>query len=154
MGGQGGAAEESSSSAAALSVGGFVRLHHLRAPNLMWFLGAGASAAAGVPTAGQMILEFKRRLYCSENNIPAAAVDLGDPVLRRRLEQCFDDDPTYPRVGAADEYAVLFERTYPDEEDRRSYLQSAIVEATPSYGHLVLAALFRLTGVSGLGDES
>jgi len=91
-----------------------------------------------------MILEFKRRLYCSENNIPAAAVDLGDPVLRRRLEQCFDDDPTYPRVGAADEYAVLFERTYPDEEDRRRYLDSAMLEATPSYGHLVLAALFRL----------
>jgi hypothetical protein len=77
----------------------------------MWLLGAGASAAAGIPTAGQMILEFKRRLYCSENNIPAAAVDLGDPVLRRRLERFFDEDPAYPRLGAADEYAVLFERT-------------------------------------------
>ncbi|HZD70631.1 MAG TPA: SIR2 family protein [Actinomycetes bacterium] len=89
-------------------------------------------------------MEFKRRLYCSENNIPAVAVDLGDPVLRRRLEQCFDDDPSYPSQGAADEYAVLFERTYPDEEDRRRYLDRAMVEATPSYGHLVLAALFRL----------
>jgi len=127
-----------------LSFGEFVRLHHLRAPNLMWLLGAGASAAAGIPTAGQMILEFKRRLYCSENNIPAAAVDLGDPVLRRRLERYFDEDPAYPRLGAADEYAVLFERTYPDEEDRRRYIHAVMVDATPSYGHLVLAALFRL----------
>ncbi len=144
MGGRGSAAEGSSRTAAALTVGEFVRLHHLRAPNLMWFLGAGASAAAGIATAGQMILEFKRRLYCSENNIPAPAVDLGDPVLRQRLERYFDDDPAYPRLGAADEYAVLFERTYPDEEDRRRYLDSAMVDATPSYGHLVLAALFRL----------
>jgi len=145
MGSQGDSpAERSSGSAAVLSVGEFVRLHHLRAPNLMWFLGAGASAAAGIPTAGQMILEFKRCLYCSEHNIPAAAVDLGDPVLRRRLERHFDEDPPYPCAGAANEYAVLFERTYPDEEDRRRHLHDAMVDATPSYGHLVLAALLRL----------
>jgi hypothetical protein len=145
MGSQGDSpAERSSGSAATLSVGEFVRLHHLRAPNLMWFLGAGASAAAGIPTAGQMILEFKRCLYCSEHNIPAAAVDLGDPVLRRRLERHFDEDPAYPCAGATNEYAVLFERTYPDEEDRRRHLHDAMVDATPSYGHLVLAALFRL----------
>lgn len=132
------------SSKTTLPVGEFVRLHHLRAPNLMWLLGAGASAAAGIPTAGQMILEFKRRLYCSENNIPAAVVDLGDPVLRRRLERHFDEDPGHPRLGASDEYAALFERTYPDEEDRRRYIHAAMVDATPSYGHLVLAALFRI----------
>jgi SIR2-like domain len=110
----------------------------------MWLLGAGASAAAGIPTAGQMILDFKRRLYCSENNIPAAAIDLSDPVLRRRLERHFDEDPGYPRLGASDEYAALFERTYPDEEDRGRYIHAAMVDATPSYGHLVLAALFRI----------
>jgi hypothetical protein len=75
---------------------------------------------------------------------PAAAVDLGDPVLRRRLERHFDEDPGYPRLGASDEYAALFERTYPDEEDRRRYIHAAMVDATPSYGHLVLAALFRI----------
>jgi sugar phosphate isomerase/epimerase len=145
MGGQGdGPVGDSSGATAVLGVGEFVRLHHLRAPNLMWFLGAGASAAAGIPTAGQMILEFKRRLYCSEHNIPMVAIDLGDPILRRRLERHFDDDPAYPCLGAADEYAVLFEQTYPDEDDRRRYLHDAMVDATPSYGHLVLAALFRV----------
>lgn len=37
----------------------FARRFALRAGNLMWFLGAGASAAAGIPTAGDMIWEFK-----------------------------------------------------------------------------------------------
>jgi len=32
----------------------------------MWFLGAGASAGAGIPTAWDMIWEFKRLIYCTE----------------------------------------------------------------------------------------
>src|SRR5687768_9632914 len=44
----------------------FARRFSLRAPKLMWFLGAGASAAAGIPTAGDMIWEFKQRLYITQ----------------------------------------------------------------------------------------
>ena len=36
----------------------FVRRFSLRAPNLMWLLGAGASAASGIPTAWDMVWEF------------------------------------------------------------------------------------------------
>jgi NAD-dependent SIR2 family protein deacetylase len=40
----------------------FARRFSLRAPNLMWLLGAGASASAGVPTASDMIWDFKQQL--------------------------------------------------------------------------------------------
>jgi hypothetical protein len=43
----------------------FLRLHALRAPNVAWLLGAGASAAAGIPTAFDMIWDFKRTLFCA-----------------------------------------------------------------------------------------
>ena len=51
----------------------FVRLYPQRASQIMWFLGAGASAAAGVPTAGQMDWEFKRQLYCAAQRVSLAA---------------------------------------------------------------------------------
>jgi hypothetical protein len=43
-----------SSSAPRLDLASFLRRLGARAPQPMWFLGAGASAAAGVATAGQM----------------------------------------------------------------------------------------------------
>ena len=47
----------------------FTRRFALRTPNLMWFLGAGASASAGIPTAGDMIWEFKQLLYVSQRRV-------------------------------------------------------------------------------------
>ena len=48
----------------------FLRLFQLRRAQVMWFLGAGASRAAGIKTAGDMIWEFKQKLYCSEKKVP------------------------------------------------------------------------------------
>ncbi len=42
----------------------FARRFSLRSPNLMWLLGAGASASAGIPTAGDMVWEFKTNSIC------------------------------------------------------------------------------------------
>jgi hypothetical protein len=47
----------------------FARRFSLRAPNLMWFLGSGASAAAGIPTAFDMIWEFKQQLFISQRRV-------------------------------------------------------------------------------------
>jgi len=42
-----------------------LRLFQLRGAQIMWFLGAGASRSAGIKTAGDMIWDFKQRLYRS-----------------------------------------------------------------------------------------
>jgi hypothetical protein len=40
-------------------------------PNLVaWFLGAGASAASGIPTGYAMIRDFKAQIFCRGTNLP------------------------------------------------------------------------------------
>lgn len=45
-------------------------------PNLVaWFLGAGASAASGIPTGYAMIRDFKAQIFCRENNLSKREID-------------------------------------------------------------------------------
>jgi hypothetical protein len=39
-----------------------------RPQNFAWFLGAGASSPAGLPTATDIIWDLKRRYYCQQEN--------------------------------------------------------------------------------------
>ena len=124
-----------------LPLDAFARLHAARAGQLMWFLGAGASVSAGVPTAGQLTWQFKRLLYGTQTSTPITAIDIADPVVRRRLQRHFDDQGTFPAAGAAEEYAAFFESAYPHASDRRRMLDEIIAAARPAYGQLALAAL-------------
>ena len=61
----------------------FSRRFSLRASNLMWLLGAGASASAGIPTANDMVWEFKQLLFVSQRRVPPRAVaDLSNQATR------------------------------------------------------------------------
>ena len=121
----------------------FARRASLRVTNLMWFLGAGASASAGLPTATDMIWEFKQKLFVSQRRGSLQTVsDLSHPTVRDRL-QAHIDSLGFPSPGAPDEYAALFEAVYPAESDRQKYLDAKLVGAKPSYGHMALATLMR-----------
>lgn len=127
-----------------ISADDFARRFALRAGNLMWLLGAGASASAGVPTADDMIWEFKQKLFVSQRKVsPSAVSDLSSPSVRLQLQAHIDSLGNLPPAGSADEYAALFEVVYPSEMDRRAYLDSRIAGAKPSYGHFALATLMR-----------
>ena len=108
----------------------------------MWLLGAGASASAGIPTAWDMIWDFKQQLFISQRRVsPQAVADLSSPVIRSQLQAHIDSLGTLPQPGDPDEYAALFEAVYPAEVDRRAYLDAKMGGAKPSYGHLALAAM-------------
>ena len=110
----------------------------------MWLLGAGASAAAGIPTAWDMIWEFKQQLYVSQRRVsPKQVADLANPAVRRELQSFIDGIGSLPAPGSPDEYAALFESVYPSEADRRTYIASKISGAKPSYGHVALATLMK-----------
>lgn len=116
----------------------------MRKAQIMWFLGAGASRASGIKTAYDMIWEFKQKLYCSERKIPLSAVpDIGDPLVRRKLQQHFDSAGGYPAGDSEDEYAFYFEKTYPSAKDRRAYIDEQTRSGKPSFGHLGLAMLMK-----------
>jgi len=124
-----------------MSAGAFALIFSTRAPRLAWLLGAGASAAAGIPTGYDMILDFKVRLFAKETKLPRREVDPGDPLWVERITSYFDDAHGLPPAGAPEEYAAAFEAVYPDAADRRQYIEDAIRQGSPSYGHRVLAAL-------------
>ncbi len=54
------------------------------------FLGAGSSRSAGIKTAGDMIWDFKQRLYRSQKKLPPSAItDIGEPAVQRKLQAHF-----------------------------------------------------------------
>ena len=125
-----------------LSIDDFTRRFALRAANLMWFLGAGASASAGIPTAYDMVWEFKQLLYVSQRRVTLQSVaDLSNPAIRAQLQAHVNAAGTLPASGSPEEYAGLFEAVYPAESDRRAFLDAKLTGAKPSYGHLALAVL-------------
>lgn len=111
----------------------------------MWLLGAGASASAGLPTAGQMIWQFKQRLYCAYERVHVKTCpDLGDRGFQRRLDDYFSQKGGYPTAGSSDEYSFFFEQTYPSDQDRRLFIDRMVGDGTPSQGHLALGILAKL----------
>lgn len=122
----------------------FARRFSMRGGNLMWLLGAGTSASAGVPTAWDMIWEFKQQIYVSQRRIsPKSVADLANPGVRRSLQAFVDGLDRFPSAGAPDEYAALFEAAYPSEHDRRTYIAAKLSGAKPSYGHIALATFMK-----------
>lgn len=127
-----------------LEVAELVRIHALRSPRLMWLLGAGASAASGIPTASQMVEEFKIQLFCSESGTPRQSLELGEPAVWRRINAHFDGDGRFPTSGELGDYSSFFEVAMPAPSDRRAYIDKVTTGRSPSFGHLALAVLMAL----------
>ncbi|NLD87128.1 MAG: hypothetical protein GX633_02570, partial [Clostridiales bacterium] len=108
-----------------------------------FFLGSGASAQAGIPTGGTMILDFKRELYCTEIGVSRDLFkDLNAEITRKTLQHYFDTQGGHPALGASDEYAHYFELCYPTSIARERYIQRKVKDVLPSIGHLCLGDLF------------
>ena len=122
----------------------FIRRFAVRNSKLMWFLGAGASASAGLPTAFDLVWQFKRDLYVSQSHGNSdVAVDLSQAATRHRIDAHIASVEWLPSPGDKDEYAALFEEAYPSEGDRQFVIESYARDGKPSYGHIALAALMR-----------
>lgn len=119
----------------------FARSFALDPSRWAWFLGAGASAAANVPTGNHMIAEFKAQMFSDALNIPLREIDTGDPLWIDRIQAHFASTAILPPSGDPDEYAAAFEAAYPSAADRRTYIDSKVGRARPSFGHRVLAGL-------------
>ncbi|NUT62800.1 SIR2 family protein [Herbaspirillum sp. C9C3] len=119
----------------------FARAFALR-PNLYaWFLGAGASAASGIPTGYAMIRDFKKRIFCEQNKYSPKEVDSGDPLWVARIDEFFKRSSILPPDGDPEEYSRAFEAVYPQEVHRRQYIDDAVKKGTPCFAHRVLASL-------------
>lgn len=131
-------------SSTALDLAELVRIHAQRSPRLMWLLGAGASAASGIPTASQMVEEFKIQLFCSESATPRQSLELGESAVWQRINAHFDGDVRFPAPGDPDDYSAFFEAAMPSPIDRRAYIDTAASGRRPAFGHLAVAVLMAL----------
>jgi hypothetical protein len=123
--------------------GEFAGIYCARPENFAWFLGAGASRAAGLMTASDIIWDLKKRYYCREENQELDRQDIQNQAVRERI-QSFVASREFPDEGSDGEYATYFERIFgTDKERQRKYLKAALSEekATLSVGNRVLAAL-------------
>lgn len=106
------------------------------------FLGAGASIQSGVPSAGDMVWEFKRKLYCTANKISEEYYkDLQSEAAKTSLQNYFDGLSGFPEYGDGQEYSFYFEKCYPTIEARREYIYNKLSEKKPSIGYLCLGSL-------------
>lgn len=113
-------------------------IFQLKPERFAWFLGAGASASAGIPTGYAMISDFKKKLFCQRTNLSPREVDADDPLWKQRITRELlsllppPDDPS--------EYAAAFEAVYQTPVARRLYIEDQITKGSPSFGHKVLGA--------------
>lgn len=124
-----------------ISAAEFARVFSTRGPRIAWFLGAGSSSSAGVPTGYDMILDFKTRLFAEATNLSLREVDPSDPLWRDRINAFFNNQHGFPPTDHPSEYSVAFATVYPDVADRRAYIDEQVRRGTGSYGHRVLASL-------------
>jgi hypothetical protein len=118
-----------------------VRAYPLIAPQTAWLLGAGASAEAGMPTAGQLVDDLLLTLYCDETGQRRDDLDFSDPMTRMRVRAYYDGAHGLPRLASSDFYSAIFERVYPDREVRARYVADRLRRARPHPGHRVFAGL-------------
>ena len=122
----------------------FVRLYPLRAKKLALLCGAGTSVSAGMPSAWDLVWQFKRAIYCAEERYDLSLFkNLSDPVIRRQIQTFFDSKGNYPPEDSVEEYSFYFEKAYSSPLDRRIFLAEQLSGMQNSYGHKVLGVLMK-----------
>lgn len=105
-----------------------------------FFLGAGASIASGIPTGADLIWEFKRTIFCSENGVSTEKYkDLSLPSTKKILQEYFDQKGNSPQQYAPEEYSYYFEQCYCDPVARKRFIESIVSDREPSIGYYCLA---------------
>jgi tetratricopeptide (TPR) repeat protein/NAD-dependent SIR2 family protein deacetylase len=99
---------------------------------LALFLGAGASISSGIISAAAMTSHFKEVVY------RRYGVSFGTD---EKAENGWLKTQDWYTADKTSDYSKLFEKCYDTERKRRSYIESIIEKAEPSFGYMVLANL-------------
>ena len=114
-----------------------------RPKNFAWFLGAGTSSSAGLPTANAVLWDMKRRYYCREENQEILRQDIENDAIRTRI-QAYMESKGFPSQWEHSEYCTYFEKIFGNNKERqRAYLKRILSEeqVSLSVGNRVMGAL-------------
>lgn len=108
-----------------------------------WFLGAGASLSAGLPTANDIVWDIKRRHYGRAENRTVGRNDLQNSAIREKIES-YMLSKGFPATSDPTAYSRCFELEFGTNYTRQSgYLQGMLSEqnSTLKVGHRVFGAM-------------
>lgn len=111
--------------------------------NMNLLLGAGASVSSGIPTGWLLSWEFKKRIFCSQNKhiSDTKFKDLESPHVQQELQNYFDSQNNFPKLGSAEEYSFYFEKCFTTQQHRQLFIQDLIKDQKPSLGYLCIGSL-------------
>jgi hypothetical protein len=121
----------------------FLRHFAQNSRHLMWFMGAGTSRSAGLPTANDIIWDLKLKHYCAAENQDIKVHDINNKAVKQRI-QSFLDSRGCPPLWSAPEYSLYFELLFGDDRAaQQRYISEALSpdKISLTIGHRVLAAL-------------
>ena len=104
----------------------FARIFCERPASFAWFLGAGASHNANLPTAEDIITDLKRRYYCSEEGQQLSTKDLQNEAVRARVE-AYMQSRGFPERWSASEYTTYFETIFGEDRERQRHYIAGIL---------------------------
>lgn len=121
--------------------------HYLQnAPHLMWFLGAGTSRSAGLPTATDVVWDLKRRYYCLHENQDLHSHDINNKAIKQKI-QAYMDSKGYPVLWSPEEYSFYFDLIFgDDDQSQQRYINETLSsnKISLNIGHRVLAGLMEM----------
>jgi NAD-dependent SIR2 family protein deacetylase len=124
----------------------FLQHYVENAPHLMWFLGAGTSRSAGLPTATDIIWDLKQKFYCLHENQDLQSHDINNSAIKNKI-QAYMDSQGFPTLWSQEEYSFYFDLIFGnDNKAQQQYIHEAFANGKVSLniGHRVLAALMEM----------
>lgn len=135
-----------SNAALQISDSEFLKYYIQNAPHLMWFLGAGTSRSAGLPTATDIIWDLKRRYYCLHENQDLQSHDINNSAVKKKI-QAYMDSKRFPALWSPGEYSFYFDLMFSnDGQAQQRYIRESLDNSKISLniGHRVLAGLMEM----------
>lgn len=108
-----------------------------------WFLGAGSSVSANLPTANDIIWDLKKRYYCLNENQDLKRQDIQLVPIKNKIQE-YVESKGFPKKYDENEYSFYFDLMFgTDREAQRKYLSEVLSseKIALSIGHRALAAL-------------
>ncbi len=121
--------------------------HYLQnAQHLIWFLGAGTSRSAGLPTATDIIWDLKSRYYCLHENQDLQSHDINNSAIKQKI-QAYMDSKGFPALWSPEEYSFYFDLIFStDDQAQQRYIHETFAndKVSLNIGHRVLAGLMEM----------
>lgn len=112
----------------------------------MWFLGAGTSRSAGLPTATDIIWDLKRGYYCLHENQDLQSHDINNSAIKQKIQE-YMDSKGHPALWSPEEYSFYFDLIFGvDDQAQQRYIHESLAsdKVSLNIGHRVLAGLMEI----------